>query len=205
MERTQAADAILIGANVARSAMAKGADLLVTGEMGIANTTAAACLISAFTGAGPREVTGRGTGIDDATWEVKVKVVEAAVRCNRPDPGDPIGTLAALGGLEHAALVGVILAGAAQKVPVILDGVSTNAAAIVACALAPQVSGYLLAGHRSVEPGASVALSSLGLEPLLDLALRLGEGTGGLLAVPIVRAAAAALADMATFQEAGIG
>ncbi len=205
MSRGEAASAVLAGAGLADELIAADVDLLVTGEMGIGNTTSAACLIAAFTGSGAQEVTGRGTGIDDATWEVKVKVVEAALDHHQPDAGDPLAVLAAVGGLEHAALVGLILAGAASRVPIVLDGVSTNAAALVARALAPRATDYLIAGHHSVEPGAAIALQSLGLEPLLDLSMRLGEGTGGLLAVPLVRAAAAALREMATFGEAGIG
>ncbi len=204
MSRSEAAAAVVAGAGVAQELIGAGVDLLVAGEMGIANTTPAACLIAAFTGRSPEEVTGRGTGIDDATWEVKVKVVRAALEFHRPEVSDPLGVLAAIGGLEHAALVGLILAGAAGRVPIVQDGVSTNAAALVARALAPRVGDYLIAGHRSVEPGASIALQSMGLEPLVDLGMRLGEGTGGLLAVQIVQAAAAALRDMATFEEAGI-
>ena len=204
MSREDAARALVAGARLAEELLASGVDLLVTGEMGIANTTPAACLVAAFTGRPAAEVTGRGTGIDDATWARKVAVVERALALHAPDPADPLGVLAAVGGLEHAALAGVLLAGAAARVPVVLDGVSTNAAALAAAALAPEVTGYAIAGHRSVEPGAAAALTYLKLDPLLDLELRLGEGTGGLLAVPIVRAAAAALAEMATFEEAGI-
>jgi nicotinate-nucleotide--dimethylbenzimidazole phosphoribosyltransferase len=162
-------------------------------------------LIAVFTGRPAAEVTGRGTGIDDATLNLKVRIVGQAIDLHRPDPGDPLGVLAAVGGLEHAALAGLILAGAARCIPVVLDGVNAAAAALVAAALCPEAVGYLLAGHRSVEPGAGAALDHLGLQPLLDLEMRLGEGTGGLLAVPIVVAAAAVLRDMATFDEAGIG
>jgi nicotinate-nucleotide--dimethylbenzimidazole phosphoribosyltransferase len=204
MTRTEAARALLAGAGVAGELLDAGADLLVTGDMGIANTTPAACLVAAFTGQPAAAVTGRGTGIDDATFAVKVKVVERALVLHAPDPADPLGVLAALGGLEHAALAGLVLAGAAARVPVVLDGVNADAAALAACAFAPAAVGYLVAGHRSVEPGASAALDALGLDPLLDLGMRLGEGTGALLAVPIVRSAAAVLGGMATFAEAGL-
>lgn len=204
MTRDEAARAILAGAGIATELIRSGTDLLVTGDMGIGNTTPAACLIATFTGRTPADVTGRGAGIDDATLELKVKVIDRALALHAPDPTDPLGVLAAIGGLELAALTGLILAGAAAKVPVLLDGVSANAAALVAAALAPHATGYLIAGHRSVEPGATAALVALGLEPLLDLSMRLGEGTGALLTVPIVRAAAAVLRDMATFEEAGI-
>jgi nicotinate-nucleotide--dimethylbenzimidazole phosphoribosyltransferase len=180
-------------------------DLLVTGDMGIGNTTPAACLISAFTGSPPWAVTGRGTGIDDRTLELKVNVVEEALGLHAPDPGDPLGVLAAVGGLEHAAIVGVVLIGAVYGVPVILDGVVSNSAALVAGALAPRAGGYLVAGHRSAEPGARIALEHLELEPLLDLGMRLGEGTGGLLAVPLVGAAARVLAEMAALEELEFG
>ncbi len=202
MSRQEAARALLAGADAAGELLDEGADLLVTGDMGIGNTTAAACLVAAFTGRLPAAVTGRGTGIDDATWELKVKVVERALARHDPDPADPIGALASVGGLEHAALAGLLLAGASRRVPVVLDGVNADVAALVACAIAPRVAGFLVAGHRSVEPGASAALEHLGLSPLIDLELRLGEGTGALLAVPIVRCAAAVL-SMATFAEAG--
>ncbi|MGH2719843.1 MAG: nicotinate-nucleotide--dimethylbenzimidazole phosphoribosyltransferase [Actinomycetota bacterium] len=204
MTRPEAATAIVAGITAANDLIEAGADLLVTGDMGIANTTPAACLIAAFSGRDPAEVTGRGTGIDDETLELKVKVVSRALELHDPDTCDPLGVLAAVGGLEHAALAGLILAGAARGIPVILDGVSAAAAALAACAFAPHALGYLIAGHRSVEPGASAALAKLGLDPLIDLGLRLGEGTGGLLAVPVVVAAAAVLANMATFAEAGI-
>jgi nicotinate-nucleotide--dimethylbenzimidazole phosphoribosyltransferase len=205
MSREEAARAVLAGAGIAEELVESGGvDLLVTGDMGIGNTTPAACLIAALTGHQATEVTGRGTGIDDATLERKIQAVQEALDLHRPDPGDPLGTLAALGGLEHAALAGLTLTGAVYGVPVVLDGIVSNSAALVARALAPDSIDYTLAGHLSAEPGAGVALKCLGLEPLLDLRMRLGEGTGGLLAVPLVRAAASALEEMATFKEAGI-
>lgn len=204
MTREEAGRAILAGAGIAKELTGAGVDLLVTGDMGIGNTTPAACLIAAFLGRRPAEVTGRGTGIDDDTWELKTKVVERALHLHSPHPADPIGALAAVGGLEHGALAGLILGGAAARVPVLLDGVSACAAALVAAALASECIGYAIAGHRSVEPGATAVLQALRLRPLLDLQMRLGEGTGALLAVPIVRSAAAALGEMATLEEAGI-
>src|SRR6266498_122436 len=204
MTREQAALAVLEGAAAAGELLDAGCDLLVTGDMGIGNTTAASCLIAAFTGLQPVAVTGRGTGIDDTTWERKVKVVERALQRHAPDAADPLGVLASVGGLEHGALAGLALAGAARRVPVLLDGVNAGAAALLAATIQPRVTGFLIAGHRSVEPGASAAMEHLGLEPLLDLRMRLGEGTGALLAVPIVRSAAAVLGGMATFAEAGL-
>ncbi|MFL5820203.1 MAG: nicotinate-nucleotide--dimethylbenzimidazole phosphoribosyltransferase [Solirubrobacteraceae bacterium] len=204
MEREAAARAVLAGAGIAEELTGAGVDLLVTGDMGIGNTTPAACLVAAFTGAAPELATGPGAGSDDGTVARKTQIVRRALERHRPGPADALGALAAVGGLEHAALAGLILGGARERVAVVLDGVSTVAAALVACALRPAVGGYLIAGHRSTEPGASVGLAHLRLDPLLDLEMRLGEATGGLLAVPLVRAAAAALAGMATFEEAGI-
>ena len=205
VSREDAAGAVMSGASIAEELIESGVDLLVTGDMGIGNTTPAAALISTFTCRPPEEVTGRGTAIDDATFEIKVRVVEEALRLHEPDPADPLGVLAALGGLEHAAIIGLVLMGAVYGVPVLLDGVVSNSAALVAHALAPDCAGYLIAGHLSTEPGAAVALRYLGLDPVLNLDMRLGEGTGGLLAVPIVRAAASVLGEMATMEEAGIG
>lgn len=205
MSRDDAAGAVMSGAGIAEELIESGVDLLVTGDMGIANTTPAAALISAFTDRPPETVTGRGTGIDDNTFELKVRVVEEALRLHQPDPADPLGTLAALGGLEHAAITGLILMGAVYGVPVVLDGVVSNSAALVAQALAPYCVGYMVAGHLSVEPGAVATLDHLGLEPVLNLGMRLGEGTGGLLAVPVVQAAARVLGEMATLEEMGIG
>jgi nicotinate-nucleotide--dimethylbenzimidazole phosphoribosyltransferase len=204
MDREAAARAVLAGAGIAGELAGAGVDLLVTGDMGIGNTTPAACLVAAFTGAPAERATGPGAGSDDGALARKAGVVRRALEHHHPLPADPLGALAAVGGLEHAALVGLILGGARERVAVVLDGVSTVAAALVACALRPAARGYLIAGHRSTEPGASLGLEHLGLEPLLDLGMRLGEATGGLLAVPLVRAAAAVLARMATFEEAGI-
>ena len=206
MGREEAARAVLAGAGVAEELVESGGvDLLVTGDMGIGNTTPAAALVSAFTGRPPEETTGRGTGIDDETFDLKVRVVEEALKLHHPDPKDPIGVLADIGGAEHAAIVGLILMGAAYGVPVILDGVVSNSAALVARAVTPDSAGYIIAGHLSVEPGAKVSQNYLGLSPLLDLDMRLGEGTGGLLAAPLVQAAARILGEMATLEDLGIG
>ena len=204
LTREEAARALLIGAELAAELQRRdGVDLLVGGEMGIGNTTSAACLIAAFTARPAQEITGRGTGIDDDTFQHKLGIVETALARHAPTPRDPLGVLAALGGLEHAALCGLILGAAAARVPLVLDGVSVNAAALAAVAFSPRARDYLIAGHRSVEPGASAALAALRLEPLIDLELRLGEGTGALLALPTVRAAAALLGKMSTLAELG--
>jgi len=204
MTLAEARAAIEVGIGVAGALIDGGAQCLAGGDMGIANTTPAAALIAAFTGAAPAEVTGRGTGIDDDTWAKKVEVVTAALDRHRPDPADPIAVLAAVGGLEHAALAGLMLGAAERRVPVVVDGVIAASAALVAAALAPDAVAAMIAGHRSVEPGASVALAHLGLAPLLDLGLRLGEGTGAVLALPLVAAAARVLREVATFDAAGV-
>jgi nicotinate-nucleotide--dimethylbenzimidazole phosphoribosyltransferase len=204
LSRDQVEQAIQVGLDVAEELVRSGHNALLTGDMGIANTTPAAALVAAFTGAPAEQVTGRGTGIDDATLARKRSVVAAALERHRPDPADAVGVLAALGGLEHAAIAGYILGAAALRVPVILDGVIAGSAALAAAALAPAAVDAMVAGHRSVEPGASIALLHLGLEPLLDLGLRLGEGTGAVLALPIVASAARVLTDVATFDSAGV-
>ncbi|MDQ0785965.1 nicotinate-nucleotide--dimethylbenzimidazole phosphoribosyltransferase [Streptomyces sp. B3I8] len=204
LTREEVKQAIEIGIETARDLVAAGNKALLTGEMGIANTTASAALISVFTGADPAEVTGRGTGINDETLARKTEVVRRAIELHQPDPADPIGVLAAFGGLEHAAMVGLLLGGASLRTPVILDGVSAGAAALVARAIAPEVLAACIAGHRSAEPGHVAALNKLGLRPLVDLDLRLGEGTGALLALPLVQSAARAMHEVATFDSAGV-
>ncbi|MEV6194452.1 nicotinate-nucleotide--dimethylbenzimidazole phosphoribosyltransferase [Streptomyces sp. NPDC051920] len=204
MTREEAVAALEVGIETARDLVAAGNKALLTGEMGIANTTASAALISVFTGADPAEVTGRGTGINDETLARKTEVVRRAIEFHQPDPADPIGVLAAIGGLEHAAMVGLLLGGASLRTPVILDGVSAGAAALVARAIAPEVLAACIAGHRSAEPGHVAALNKLGLRPLIDLDLRLGEGTGALLALPVVQSAARAMHEVATFDSAGV-
>ncbi|MEV7834498.1 nicotinate-nucleotide--dimethylbenzimidazole phosphoribosyltransferase [Streptomyces subrutilus] len=204
MSREEAVAAIEVGIETARDLVAAGNKALLTGEMGIANTTVSAALISVFTGADPAEVTGRGTGINDETHARKVEVVRRALDLHQPDPADPVGVLAAVGGLEHAAIVGLLLGGASLRTPVILDGVSAGAAALVARAIAPESLSACIAGHRSAEPGHVAALNALGLRPLVDLDLRLGEGTGALLALPLVQSAARAMHEVATFDSAGV-
>jgi nicotinate-nucleotide--dimethylbenzimidazole phosphoribosyltransferase len=204
MTRAEVIAAIDVGRSVVEELIAGGADLIAVGEMGIGNTTAASALVAAMTGRPASEVTGRGTGLDDAAVRHKVAVIEAALDRHRPDPTDPLGVLAPIGGLEIAALVGAILSGAESKVPGVLDGFITGAAALVACAIAPAATVRLIASHRSSEPGHRIVLERLGLEPLLDLDLRLGEGSGAALALPLIRAATAILTDMATFDGAGI-
>jgi nicotinate-nucleotide--dimethylbenzimidazole phosphoribosyltransferase len=204
MSRGDAVRALTVGIEVARDLVAAGNKCLLTGDMGIANTTASAALICALTGADPALATGRGTGIDAATYARKVEVVCRGLALHRPDPADPVAVLAAFGGFEHAAIAGFVLGAAALRVPVILDGVIAGAAALVAAALAPSAVAACFAGHRSAEPGHAIALDHLGLVPLVDLGLRLGEGTGAVLALPLVQSAARALREVATFDSAGV-
>ncbi len=179
-------------------------DLLALGEMGIGNTTAASAVVAAITGKPADLVTGRGTGIDDGTWRHKIALVDRALAFHRPDPKSAFSVLGAVGGLEIAGLAGAAIAAAARRVPVVLDGFISTAAAMAAVTLCPPLRDYLIAGHRSVEPGHAVALKWLGLRPLLELDLRLGEGTGAILAFPIIEAAVRTLREMTTFDEAGV-
>ena len=202
----EARHALDVGAEVATAAIGSGARCLVTGDMGIGNTTSSAALVAAITGRRAVEVTGRGTGIDDATLGHKVEIVERALTRARGavDGGDAVAILAEVGGLEIGALAGFVLAGAAARTPVVVDGVIALAAACIASRIAPRAVGFCFAGHRSTEPAAGVALEHLGLEPLLDLGLRLGEGTGACLALPLLEASARILREMATFDSAGV-
>jgi nicotinate-nucleotide--dimethylbenzimidazole phosphoribosyltransferase len=199
-EARQALDA---GAAVAARLVDEGAACLVTGDMGIGNTTPSAALVAAFTGRAAGEVTGRGTGIDDPTLVRKVAAVDAAL-ARTPHRDDPIAVLASLGGLEIAALTGFVVGGAAARVPIVVDGVIAGAALLTAAQLVPGAVHFCFAGHRSTEPAARVILDTLGLEPILDLELRLGEGSGACLALPVLEAAARILGEMATFDAAGV-
>jgi nicotinate-nucleotide--dimethylbenzimidazole phosphoribosyltransferase len=206
MTLDEALRAVEVGIEVA-TRLAPGSGSLVTGDMGIGNTTASAALVCAFTGAEPATATGRGTGVDDLTWDRKVAVVTRAIGRVPERPATPqaaLTILAEVGGLEHAALAGFIIGAAAHRTPVLLDGAIAGSAALVAAALCPAAMEYALAGHLSHEAGHALALSHLGLRPLLWLDLRLGEGTGALLAVPLVTSAARALRDVATFDSAGV-
>lgn len=204
MSREDAVAGLLAGAALAEELAGEGFGIVGTGDMGIGNTTAAAALCAALLPAEPEAVCGRGTGVDDAGLARKVEAVRRALAVNRPDAADPVGVLAALGGYELAVLAGVCLGGAAAGSVVLLDGFVTGAAALVAARLAPAAAGRMVASHRSPEPGHALVLADLGLRPLLDLGLRLGEGSGAALALPLVSAALAILADMATFETAGV-
>jgi len=204
MSREEALGAILSGAEVFREERSRGCDVVALGEMGIGNTTAASCLVSAFTGRPPGGTVGRGAGLDDSGLARKRAVVARALELHRPTSLDPLGTLAALGGFEIAGLVGVALEAARSRVPVLVDGFISSAAALAAARIAPGIEGFMIAAHRSAEPGHRAALEALGLEPLLELGMRLGEGTGAALAMTLLEASTRVLREMATFEGAGV-
>ena len=202
MTRSQAEACLDAGIGLALEAAENGADILGVGDMGIGNTTASSAITSVLTGKPPAETTGRGTGRNDQELKHKIAVVQRALEVNCPDPGDGLDVLSKVGGFEIGVLAGVVLGGALARRAVVLDGFISGAAGLIAYALCPNVRDYVVASHLSAEQGHRIVLSHLGLKPLLDLGLRLGEGTGAVLAMPIVEAAAACLADMATFAEA---
>ena len=204
LSRDEADAALAVGIRLARAAADGGCELLCAGEMGIGNSTSAAALLCALAGVPADEAVGRGAGLDDDAVARKVAVVAMALARHRPRRDDPMGTLAGLGGLEIAAMAGLMLGGAAARVPVVVDGFISGAAALVAVALEPRVRDYLVASHRSAERGARALATALGCQPLLDLGLRLGEGTGAVLAAELVRHAVRLQAGMATFSTAGV-
>src|SRR5512135_1786293 len=204
MTRVQAEDAIAVGLNIVEQELAKGLDVIATGDMGIGNTTPSAAICAVMVGLPVAQVTGRGTGVDDAGLQHKVQMIERALEVNQPDRSDPLDVLSKVGGLEIAGLAGVIIGGAAQRLPVVIDGFISGAAALIAAALVPDVKPYLIAAHQSVEVGHRAMLEHLGLRPLLNLNLRLGEGTGAALAFHLIEAAVRIINEMATFAEAGV-
>ena len=204
MTREEAVKAIEAGIGIFESEFKKGIDIACTGDMGIGNTTASSAITAVFTGKSVEGITGKGTGIDDKALVHKVKVIEKALEINKPDRNDAIDVLAKVGGFEIAGLAGVILAAASKRVPVIIDGFISGAAALVAYNIEPKTKDYMIAGHSSVERGHKIVLEELGLKPVLDLNLRLGEGTGAALALYIVEAAAKILSEMATFESANV-
>jgi nicotinate-nucleotide--dimethylbenzimidazole phosphoribosyltransferase len=204
MSRKQALDGLLIGADILDNEIRKGLDILATGDMGIGNTTPSAAIAVALTGYSAAEIVGRGTGVDDDGLSRKVNAVRKAVSVNQPDPNDGLDVLSKVGGFEIAGLTGAILCAAGNHKPVVIDGFISTAAAMIAVSLAPRVREYLISAHRSQELGHQIMLEWLGLEPLLDLQMRLGEGTGAVMALSIIDAACRALDEMATFREAGV-
>ena len=203
MTRTHAVMAVEAGIEIANS-LADSVDVFGTGEMGIGNTTPSAAIAAVLTGKKVEEVTGRGTGIDDARLKHKRAVIEKAIARNRPDAKDGIDVLAKVGGFEIGGIAGLIIGAAAHRKPVLVDGFISTAGAMIACTLEPFVRDYLICAHRSIEPGHGVLLDKLKRKPLLDLNLRLGEGTGAALAMNVVEAAVAVLTEVATFAEAGV-
>ncbi len=204
MTREQALEAIGTGAEILRREAEKGVDLVATGEMGIGNTTAASAIVAAITGRPVEDVTGKGTGVDEAGWKRKVEVIERALELNRPKPADPLDVLTKVGGYEIAGLVGVVLEAAARHLPVVVDGFISGAAALIAAEICPAVVPRLIAAHNSVERGHRILLERMEMAPLLNLDLRLGEGTGAAIAMHLIDDAVALLDEMATFEEAGV-
>lgn len=204
MSREKASRSIEAGMELVEEELTRGIDILGTGDMGIGNTTPSSAITAAYTGVDVAMVTGRGTGLDEEGRERKMKVIQKALEINRPDPKDPIDVLSKVGGFEIGGIVGLILAGARYRIPVVIDGFISGAAALIATSLSPQVKPYLIASHQSAEPGHKKILEHLGLIPLLNLDMRLGEGTGAALGIFLVEASLKILNEMATFAEAGV-
>ena len=204
MSKTQAQQAILTGFTLACDLMTRGVQILGTGDMGIGNTTPSAAIGAVFTGSSLEDMVGRGTGVDDPGLQRKRAAIESGIQINQPEPGDGLDVLAKMGGFEIGGIAGCILAGAYHKHPVVIDGFISTAGALIAHALCPSVTDYLFAGHCSEEPGHKLMLNYLGLKPILDLGMRLGEGTGAALAMGIMDGAVRIFRDMLTFEEAGV-
>ena len=204
MTREEAVLALEVGIGLAAEAKQEGVAMLGTGEMGIGNTTPSSAIIAAISGKSVRELTHRGTGINDAALEHKISVIEKGLAVNKPDPADPIDVLAKVGGLEIAGIAGLVLGAAANRLPVVMDGFISTAGALIACELSPAVRDYLFAAHQSVEIGHRFMLERIGVRPILDLDFRLGEGTGAALAMGLIEAGVKIMKEMATFDEAGV-
>lgn len=204
MTHEQAIDTIEAGIQTVEAEMAKRVDIIGTGDMGIGNTTSSSAIFAAISGKQPKKITGRGTGVGDKQFAHKIKIIEKALSVNKPNPKDPLDVLAKVGGFEIGGLVGVMLAGAAYRIPVVIDGLISGAAALIASGLSPQVKDYLIAAHLSAETGHEALLQFLSMNPLLNLNMRLGEGTGAILGIFLADAAARTLTQMATFAQAGV-
>ena len=204
MTVAQARQALETGIEIVTAEIKKGLDIVATGDMGIGNTTASSAICAIMTGKTIAEVTGRGTGLDDKQLQQKIRIINEAIAFNKPESAKPLEVLAKVGGFEIGGLAGVILGAAAHRVPVVIDGFISGAAALIAAGLCPQSKDYMIAGHCSVEPGHRIMLQHLGLKPLLDLEMRLGEGTGGALAMSLAETSVRILSEMATFAEAGV-
>ncbi len=204
MSNAELCAALNAGLDLAEMAAKEGRTLIGTGEMGIGNTTSASAITAALTGCAVATVTGRGTGLDDQSRNHKVKVIETALAVNQPQKSDPLDILRKVGGLEIAGLTGLIVGAATRRIPVVIDGFISTSAAAIACAIEPKIKEFIFAGHRSSEPGHRVLLDFIGQRPLLDLEMRLGEGTGAALAMTIIESAAKIMSEMATFASAGV-
>jgi len=204
MTRLEATKSIETGIEIFEDEFKNGIDIIGTGDMGIGNTTASSAITAVFTGCPVEDVTGKGTGIDDRGLTNKIEIIKTALKINNPDPNDPIDVLSKVGGFEIGGITGIILAAAAKRIPVVIDGFISGAAALTAYHIEPKVKDYLIASHCSVEKGHRIILSHIGLRPILDLDLRLGEGTGAALGINIVEAAIKILTQMATFKSAGV-
>jgi nicotinate-nucleotide--dimethylbenzimidazole phosphoribosyltransferase len=204
MTREQAIDALEAGIEVIEEEINNGIDIIGTGDMGIGNTTASSAVFAAMSGLKVVTITGRGTGLDDSQLAHKVSIIEKSIAVNTPDPEDALDVLAKVGGFEIAGIAGLILASAARRIPVVMDGFISSSAALIAAGLCPKVKDYVIASHLSAESGHRLLLEYLGAKPLLDLGMRLGEGTGAALAMSIAEASVKLLNDMATFSEAGV-
>ena len=204
MTEDEAIRALETGIEIVENQISMGLDIVGTGDMGIGNTTASSAICAVMTGSSPTEVTGRGTGIDDAQLRHKSEVIEKALKVNNPDRSKPLSVLAKVGGFEIAGLAGVMIGAGAHRVPVVIDGFISGAAALIAAGLAPHLRDFMIAGHMSVEAGHKILLKHLGLKPLVDLDLRLGEGTGAAIGIFLCETATRVLSEMATFGEAGV-
>jgi nicotinate-nucleotide--dimethylbenzimidazole phosphoribosyltransferase len=203
MTREQALRAVEAGIETAQI-FADSTDVLGTGDMGIGNTTPSSAVVAAFSGKTAQEVTGRGTGLDDSQYDHKISVVNKVLSVNNPDPSDALDVLAKVGGFEIGGIAGLILGAASMRKPVVIDGIISTAGALVAHGLAPESANYMISAHKSVEKGHIIALERLGKKPLLDLDMRLGEGTGAALAMTLIDAAYGVLTEVATFEEAAV-
>lgn len=204
MSRHETIAAITVGIELADQCLAEGVGLVGTGEMGIGNTTPSSAIIAAISEISVAELTHRGTGISDAALTNKIRVIERGLAVNKPDPNDPLDILTKVGGFEIAAIAGLVLGCAANSIPVVIDGFISTAGALIASELHPSVRDYIFAAHQSVEVGHRYMLERIGADPVLDLKLRLGEGTGAALAMMLIEAGVKVLKEMATFEQAGV-
>ncbi|MEQ8200755.1 MAG: nicotinate-nucleotide--dimethylbenzimidazole phosphoribosyltransferase [Syntrophomonadaceae bacterium] len=204
MTRQEALEAIKVGIEIAQTEIDQGINLLATGEMGIGNTTPSSAILAVYTDIDLPVIVGPGVGLGNEGMEKKIRAIRTALQVNQPDPADPIDVLAKVGGLEIAGMTGLILGSAARRAPVVIDGFISGASALIACKIAPQVKDYIIASHLSEEPGHKILLEVIGLEPILRMRMRLGEGTGAALAFNVIEAATRIMREMATFEEAGV-